>query len=229
MEITQRDLAALVGAMEQTLRLWEKHRGKPLPGSPDRLVRAIYSEYIGGDGTVRRMLDRLAELDQVKVGRMSFQQTNRGWKQTTPSLDTCQLISPNLETPSATSMKYKKIAGQIGSWFVDVMWEDGSVERLPCANKYWWQSGTSYHDPLTYELNGGPALDDRRMQEWLRLARTCRKVAVQKDVVNKDKPEGGEGFFDRDGYVGVFDIGEVTANYRDGLRFSFLNRHEKLP
>ena len=39
-------------------------------------MRAIYSEYIGGDGTIRRMLDRLAELDQVKVSRMSFQQTS---------------------------------------------------------------------------------------------------------------------------------------------------------
>ena len=80
MEITQRDLATLVGITEQSLRLWEKYRGKPLPGSADRLVRAIYSEYVGGDGTVRRMLDRLAQLDQVKVERMSFEQTSRGWK-----------------------------------------------------------------------------------------------------------------------------------------------------
>jgi putative transcriptional regulator len=87
METTQRDLAALIGTSEQTLRLWEKHRSKPLLGSPDRLVRAIYSEYSGGDGTIRRMLDRLAELDQVKVGRMNFRQTNGGWKQTTPSLE----------------------------------------------------------------------------------------------------------------------------------------------
>jgi putative transcriptional regulator len=80
MEATQRDLAALVGTSEQTLRLWEKHRNKPLPGSPDRLVRAIYSEYSGGDGTIRRMLDRLTELDQVKVGRMRFHRTSSGWK-----------------------------------------------------------------------------------------------------------------------------------------------------
>ena len=81
MESTQRDLAALIGTTEQSLRLWEKHRSKPLPsGSADRLVRAIYSEYIGGDGTVRRMLDRLAQLDEVKVERMRFEQTPRGWK-----------------------------------------------------------------------------------------------------------------------------------------------------
>ena len=96
METTQRDLAALVGTSEQTLRLWEKHQNKPLPGSADRLVRAIYSEYIGGDGTIRRMLDRLAELDQVKVSRMSFQQPSKGWKlQDDASLGiVCELISP---------------------------------------------------------------------------------------------------------------------------------------
>jgi len=88
METTQRALAGLIGTKEQTLRLWEKHRKKALPGSADRLVRAVYSEYIGGDGTVRRLLDHLAELDEVKVGRTSFRQTNKGWKlQTAPSLE----------------------------------------------------------------------------------------------------------------------------------------------
>jgi DNA-binding transcriptional regulator YiaG len=88
METTQRDLAALVGTSEQSLRLWEKHRNKPLPGSADRLLRAIYSEYIGGDGSIRRMLDRLAELDQVNVGQMNFQQTSKGWKlQRVPTLE----------------------------------------------------------------------------------------------------------------------------------------------
>ena len=86
MEATQRDLAAIVGTSEQSLRLWEKHRNKALPnadgvpGSADRLLRAIYSEYVGGDGTVRRMLDRLAQLNQVGETRMQFRETSRGWK-----------------------------------------------------------------------------------------------------------------------------------------------------
>lgn len=32
MELTQRGLADILGATEQTLRLWEKHRGKAIPG-----------------------------------------------------------------------------------------------------------------------------------------------------------------------------------------------------
>jgi putative transcriptional regulator len=88
MEVTQRALADIIGTKEQTLRLWEKHRNKPLPGPADRLIRAIYSECIGGDGTVRRMLDRLATLDLMKVERTTFRQTHKGWKlQTAPPLE----------------------------------------------------------------------------------------------------------------------------------------------
>jgi DNA-binding transcriptional regulator YiaG len=90
MEATQRDLAAIIGTSEQTLRLWEKHRRKALPGSADRLLRAIYSEYAGGDGSVRRMLDRLAQLNQVERVKVQFHETSRGWKpRATPDLESC--------------------------------------------------------------------------------------------------------------------------------------------
>ncbi|MFO1099741.1 MAG: hypothetical protein U1E81_16110 [Xanthobacteraceae bacterium] len=90
MEQTQSCLAGIVGTTEQTLRLWEKKRGKDLPGPADRLIRAIYSEYIGGDGTVRRMLDRLAELNQIEATDVRFQETRDGWKQCrTPSAVSC--------------------------------------------------------------------------------------------------------------------------------------------
>lgn len=96
MEATQRHLAGIIGTSEQSLRLWEKHRNKPLPntsgdpGSADLLLRAIYSEYVGGDGTVRRMLDRLAELDQINDVRVQFRETNTGWKpRSTPALKSC--------------------------------------------------------------------------------------------------------------------------------------------
>lgn len=88
MEQTQRHLAGVLNAKEQTLRLWEKHRKKAIPGTADRLLRAIYLEYIGGDGDIRRMLERLAELDQLEHAKGSFQETNNRWKQrVVPALD----------------------------------------------------------------------------------------------------------------------------------------------
>lgn len=80
MELGQRDLAGLVGTTEQTLRLWEKHRNKALPGPADRLLRALYVEYVGGDGSVRRLVERLAHLDQTKRAKVSLRETDEGWR-----------------------------------------------------------------------------------------------------------------------------------------------------
>jgi putative transcriptional regulator len=94
LDTTQRILAALIGTTEQTLRLWEKHRKKPLPGpegqpgSADRLLRALYAEYIGGDGSVRRGLERLAALDKLDSETVCFTASNKRWKpRTVPCLD----------------------------------------------------------------------------------------------------------------------------------------------
>ena len=88
METTQRHLAALLGTTEQSLRLWERHRTKAIPGSADRLLRALYKESIGDDPSVRRILKRLAELDQIEGAEVAFKKNDNGrWKQqSTPPL-----------------------------------------------------------------------------------------------------------------------------------------------
>ncbi|TWB90452.1 DNA-binding transcriptional regulator YiaG [Bradyrhizobium macuxiense] len=80
MELTQRDLAGIIGATEQTLRLWEKNRGKFIPGTADRLLRALYSEFVGGDVHIRKMLERLADLDRQENGPTCFKKNNSNWK-----------------------------------------------------------------------------------------------------------------------------------------------------
>lgn len=80
MEITQRDLAGILGTTEQTLRLWEKHRAKGINGSADRLLRAFYSEYIGGDGSVRSMVERLSRLDPLGATEARLRETGHGWE-----------------------------------------------------------------------------------------------------------------------------------------------------
>lgn len=81
MELTQGQLADLVGATEQTLRLWEKNRNKAMPGSADRLLRALYSEYLGGDGTLRALVDRLAHLNRQDFRKVCLvEKQGEGWK-----------------------------------------------------------------------------------------------------------------------------------------------------
>jgi putative transcriptional regulator len=82
MEATQKGLASILGATEQTLRLWEKHRKKAMPGPADRLLRALYLEYTGKDESVRKMLEKLAKFDQKEHrSKVRFRETSRGWKQ----------------------------------------------------------------------------------------------------------------------------------------------------
>jgi putative transcriptional regulator len=80
LDTTQRNLAAILGTKEQTLSLSERHRKKAMPGPADRLLRALYADYIKADGSVRAMLDRLAELDQIKQPTACWHETRHGWQ-----------------------------------------------------------------------------------------------------------------------------------------------------
>jgi hypothetical protein len=61
--------------------------------------------------------------------------------------------------------KWISISGERGTWSAKVTWEDGSLERLPCAHKYFWTKGKHYFDPLNWS-NGGPpvALREPKLQ-----------------------------------------------------------------
>lgn len=80
MELTQRDLAGILGAEEQAVRRWEKARKKVVNGPADRLLRAFYSEYLNGDGSVREIVDRLAALNVIDRAEVRFCETDKGWQ-----------------------------------------------------------------------------------------------------------------------------------------------------
>lgn len=81
LNMTQRHLAAMLGASEQNVRRWEKARETAVPnGSADRLLRLLFIEYVHGDGHIRELVDRLAELDQVEQVEARFQDTQEGWR-----------------------------------------------------------------------------------------------------------------------------------------------------
>jgi DNA-binding transcriptional regulator YiaG len=81
LEMSQRILADILNTEEQTLRRWEKARAKPFNGSADRLLRALYNECELGDGSVKRMVERLAGLDvKESIGTLHFRETKCGWQ-----------------------------------------------------------------------------------------------------------------------------------------------------
>lgn len=80
MEMSQRTLAGVLGEDEQAIRRWEKARSKAVRGSADRLLRALYVEYADGDGSVRAIVDRLCELDQVEVSQIRLREDHDHWQ-----------------------------------------------------------------------------------------------------------------------------------------------------
>jgi transcriptional regulator with XRE-family HTH domain len=99
MDTTQKDLAGMLGTTEQTLRLWEKNRTKSINGTADRLLRALYADYVGGKGSVRRMLKRLADLRESEHTAAYFRAMMRrdGLNQAT-----------RLQSPPEQSLKRRK-------------------------------------------------------------------------------------------------------------------------
>jgi putative transcriptional regulator len=80
MDLSQSRLAAIIGSSEQNVRRWEKARGQAIQGPADRIVRALYNEYIGGDGSLHHMVDRLAKLDQVRHAKARLRWAKTDWK-----------------------------------------------------------------------------------------------------------------------------------------------------
>jgi|SRR6185437_14454900 len=81
MNMTQRNLAAALGSDEQSVRRWEKAKTETVSnGAADRLVRLMYCDYVGGDGTLRSIIDRLAELDQVEYEDGRFTENEGQWR-----------------------------------------------------------------------------------------------------------------------------------------------------
>jgi Predicted transcriptional regulator len=79
MELTQKRLAEILGADEQAVRRWEKARARPISGPVDRLLRALYIDYALGDGKLRAMVDRLAELDCVERAPIRLREADDHW------------------------------------------------------------------------------------------------------------------------------------------------------
>jgi hypothetical protein len=125
-----------------------------------------------------------------------------------------------------TRKRWVKISGERGTWSAKVTWEDGTVERLPCAHQYFWTNGRGYHDPLNWEGGREQALKDSRMKNWIAMALETNRVILTTDAINENGERGG-AFFTRTGYVGVYDVADLQADVATGLRFQFTGRYHQ--
>jgi putative transcriptional regulator len=77
--ISQSALADLVGTSEQNVSLWER-RGK-MPRGPDRLVKVIYLEQLDGNVQVRKIIERLNNVDDEGKEKLRFKERSGRWKE----------------------------------------------------------------------------------------------------------------------------------------------------
>ena len=72
-------LAELIGTGDQTVSLWE--RGKHMPETASRLLRALYSQRVQGNTSVKAPLGRLQEIDQANRHKLTLRNVDRGtWR-----------------------------------------------------------------------------------------------------------------------------------------------------
>ena len=81
--LTQQDLAAVLGVDVQSIGRWERSKSNIIPGPAQRLLRLIYCEKINGNRDILEPLERLAELDELIHGdsEITFEETGETWQQ----------------------------------------------------------------------------------------------------------------------------------------------------
>ena len=77
--LSQKVLGTLLGKTEQTLARWEKGQSR-IDGPADRLLRLLYQQQTGKNERVKKMLQRLADLDSPATEEIRFEDTGNGWR-----------------------------------------------------------------------------------------------------------------------------------------------------
>ena len=118
----------------------------------------------------------------------------------------------------------QKIKGSQGSWEAEVTYGDGTKEVLACVHQHYWRNGPSgpyYDDP--WATNQGYAIrDSAKFSKHIALIRSKGRVILTTDKIDESK-QRAEGFFQRTGYVAVYDIADFVLDDR-GMRFRFVGR-----
>jgi putative transcriptional regulator len=79
LDFPQSRLAQFLGVSENSVRGWENNR-TAISRPAERMLRILYREHIAGDGNVRALVDRLADLDrQSHARKLELEDTESGW------------------------------------------------------------------------------------------------------------------------------------------------------
>ena len=80
LDMSQKKLGQILGKSEQAVGRWERSFDKPVEPTADRFMRVIYSEYAGGSGTVKALIEQLCELDKLEHSECRLEERNGRWR-----------------------------------------------------------------------------------------------------------------------------------------------------
>lgn len=78
LRLSQKSLSKLFGNTEQSVANWEK-RGR-VPLWADKHIRLLWEAARDGDETVKRVVDRINEVERLIHQRIVIRETRRGWR-----------------------------------------------------------------------------------------------------------------------------------------------------
>ena len=64
LELSQVELASLLGVVESSVRSYENARTRKTPAPFDRLLRLLYLDHINGESEIHKLLERVAKLNR---------------------------------------------------------------------------------------------------------------------------------------------------------------------
>ncbi|MBX2834753.1 MAG: helix-turn-helix domain-containing protein [Micavibrio sp.] len=81
-ELSQKNLGALMGVDAQTIARWEKGQSKDgIPGPAEKLIRHYYLEKLEGHSDIAKICEHLAELDEREhAKKRKFEDVEGDWR-----------------------------------------------------------------------------------------------------------------------------------------------------
>ncbi len=80
LDLSQTNLASLLGVSESSVRAWENNRSKSSPA--EKMLRLLYQEKVHGHKDINILLERISQLNRdAHQSKIWLEETTSGWRQ----------------------------------------------------------------------------------------------------------------------------------------------------